>query len=282
MHQEPASATVVVRTIGRESLSRALASILAQDHRPLDAVIVDAKGTAALDLSRLGDVPHVVVGGNALSRPQAANAGLDAARGEYIIFLDDDDWHDPHHVGSLLAALARDRGARVAFSGTRIINPDGKPGGEFGGAFDRPALHRSNYIQLGAGLFARSLAEEGCRFDEELDSFQDWDFWLQLSLRTRFVFTGQASTNWCAGSGSSGAGAGANRDEVACLEFRRRIMQKWASERARLMEHVAYHERRAVRLQRAGRTAEADSTNARVQALRSGDPPPPRAGAGQD
>ena len=35
-------------------------------------------------------------------------------------------------------------------------------------------------------LFARELLDQGCRFDENFDIFEDWDFWLQLSQHTDF------------------------------------------------------------------------------------------------
>jgi hypothetical protein len=45
---------------------------------------------------------------------------------------------------------------------------------------------RDNYIPIHAMVFARSLVEKGCRFDEAFNIYEDWDFWLQMSRETIF------------------------------------------------------------------------------------------------
>jgi GT2 family glycosyltransferase len=42
-------------------------------------------------------------------------------------------------------------------------------------------------------LFDLSLRQEGCKFDEGLDIFEDWDFWLQVSLHTDFFYVPKAT-----------------------------------------------------------------------------------------
>ena len=44
------------------------------------------------------------------------NAGLDAAKGDYIAFIDDDDWAEPDFLEFLLALL-EENGADVAICG---------------------------------------------------------------------------------------------------------------------------------------------------------------------
>ena len=45
---------------------------------------------------------------------------------------------------------------------------------------------RDNYIPIHAMLFERSLLSKGCRFDENFEIYEDWDFWLQLNQHTEF------------------------------------------------------------------------------------------------
>src|SRR5689334_9621809 len=80
---------------GERYLAEALDSILAQTHRPLQAIVADdgsTDGTAAV-AAAYGD--RVLVLRQANAGPAAArNLGLAAARGEYVAFLDADDlWH---------------------------------------------------------------------------------------------------------------------------------------------------------------------------------------------
>src|SRR5688572_6208630 len=129
--KSPPLVSIIVRTMGRPEASRALASIAAQSHRPIETVLVDAASRG-------------------LARAAAANAGLASARGEWIGFLDEDDELEPDHVARLLAA-ALVSGAPVAYSQTRIVDRAGNTVRVFGGGpFNRAALLRSNYIAIHA------------------------------------------------------------------------------------------------------------------------------------
>jgi len=224
--------SVVVRTMGRPTLDRTLARIEAQAHRPLEIVLVHASGSPSEPVTR--HIPLVNVRQGPLDRPRAANAGLDTARGDWIIFLDEDDEIEATHVAELLNAAAASPGARAAYSQTRLVDAAGATQRVFGGPFDRMALFRSNYLAIHAVLFERSLVADGCRFDESFAMFEDWDFWLQVAMRTPLAFTGRPTAIYHAASGESGAGSGANLDRNAVLAQRERLMRKWEGARRAL------------------------------------------------
>jgi len=218
----PPLASVIVRTVGRPTLPRTLDSIAAQTHRPIEVVLVDAAG-AGPKMTRHGNVAVRVVGrGERLDRSHAANAGLEAARGAWISFLDEDDEIAPTHLAQLLATAMIAR-LPVAYSQTKLV----ETGRVFGGPFNRDALFRSNYISIHAVVFHRSLLDTGVRFDEKLGMFEDWDFWLQLARRTDFAFTGQPTALYHATAGTSGSGAGPNLDRDAVIAQRENLMRKW-------------------------------------------------------
>lgn len=80
---------------GARYVSDALYSILAQRHRPIDVIAVDdgSTDTSPHILASFGDAIRVVAQANA-GPASARNAGVRAARGEFIAFLDQDDrWH---------------------------------------------------------------------------------------------------------------------------------------------------------------------------------------------
>ena len=220
----PPLVSIVVRTMGRPSLARALAAVTAQTWRPLEIVLVDA-GARGLALEREADVPVRVVTGGLLDRPRAANAGLANARGAWIGFLDEDDEIEPDHV-ALLMAVATVAGLPVAYSQTRMIGGEGNER-VFGGPFDRAALLRSNYLAIHAVLFSREFVDQGVRFDNTLPMFEDWDFWLQLATQADFAFAGRPTAIYHAAGGASGAGSGPNLDREAVLAHRARLMRKW-------------------------------------------------------
>jgi len=230
--------SILIRTMGRASLARAIAAAAAQTHRPLEMVVVNAAAKPLPPIDTPRDVPIRVVEGGPYDRPRAANAALDHARGAWLVFLDDDDAFAPTHVETLLAAVNGAPGARVAYSATAVVEPDGKARMVIGANFNRLHLFVGNYMQVGAALFSRSLLAEGARFDERLDCYEDWDFIIQLAQRTHFVYTGRPTNLWFAHAGESGAGMGANKRDAATRPFHEIVVSKWAARAASLDEYV--------------------------------------------
>lgn len=180
--------SIICRTLGRPELQQALQSIARQDYPTIEIVLVDAAGKNSLDHSSAGDRPlQIVTTGARLSRSQAANAGLKAAQGKYIQFLDDDDWIAPEHVSQLVNVLENNEELAASYSSTQKTDSTGTSlGYVFQEDFDPILLMRDNYIPIHAVLFESALLETGCRFDEAFDIYEDWDFWLQLSQHTHF------------------------------------------------------------------------------------------------
>ena len=200
--------SVIVRTTGRRTLGEALDSIALQTYPHVEVVVVDVAGAGALQLPETcGRFPIRVCGaGRHLGRGAAANTGLAQARGRFLLFLDDDDWIHPSHLASLADALERSN-ARVAYTGTECIEilADGAQGRRSVSSrpFEAKRMLCDNMFPLNAGMFDRTLLETSCHFDEALELFEDWDFWLQLSLHTDFVHVPQISAvyRWPPGSG---------------------------------------------------------------------------------
>ena len=220
--------SIIVRTVGRASLVRSIEAALAQAWRPLEIIVVHAREGALPRLPPGREVPVRVVGNCMLNRPQAANAGLAAVSGDWIVFVDDDDYILPSHVDSLMACVALHPAVLVAYSATARVDAQGRLDGVIHQPFDRALLMEANYIQMGAALFSRALVVAGCRFDEAFECLQDWDFWLQLAERTDFAFTGRATNHWWTQTGGSGTGGGANGDRRNIQHFRAMLRRKWA------------------------------------------------------
>ena len=231
--------TVIIRSQGRATLAEALASVARQTYPNIDVLVVDATGGhhPPLDDHCGAHLLRMVAAGRRLNRPEAANCGLDHAHGEWLIFLDDDDYFDPPHVASLVEAAAV-HGSRVAYSGTRVQDDRGLVISVLNQPYGRLELFNNNYIQMGAALFHRSLIDLGCRFDESMLLYQDWDFWLQLAAHEAFAHTGTVTTNWRAHIGRSGAGAGPNADPALQMRFGGRMREKWGGVRHRLVAYL--------------------------------------------
>ena len=92
--------SVIMLTYNREQLvSCAIESILGQSYRDYEFIIVDNGSTdesgQIADRYAAQDNRIRVIHRERGNIGAGRNTGLDAARGEYITFIDDDDWAEP-------------------------------------------------------------------------------------------------------------------------------------------------------------------------------------------
>lgn len=183
--------SIIIRSMDRPTLTEALDSVALQTYPNIEVVLVNAKGAGHREAGEwCGRFPlRMVSTGQPLPRSRAANLGLDAAHGEYLIFLDDDDWFDAGHIDSLVREIERRPDVKVAYSGARCVDGGNNPlPTQFGLAHDATQLLAGNYIPIHTALFSRTLLDAGCRVDESLDLYEDWDFWIQASMLSDFLY----------------------------------------------------------------------------------------------
>ncbi|CAG0965586.1 hypothetical protein BURK1_00948 [Burkholderiales bacterium] len=197
--------SVITRTLGRDCLADAAASVAAQTLRPLEWVVVDAAGSGLVP-PPAGDVPvHVVSTGARMLRSPAGNAAFDSARGERFLVLDDDDLILPGHLEHLSAALDAAPGARAAYSDWEEEVAPGERRGGHAPPYSHLLLTRRNLFPPHAVLFDAELTRiDGCRYDVGLDFFDDWDLWLSIARRTRFVHSPRCTAVYRTGLSRSG------------------------------------------------------------------------------
>lgn len=216
--------SVIIRSMGRPQLQDALDSVALQTYPNVEVVVVDALGGGAALADRCGRYPLRQIGkGRRLGRSHAANLGLDASSGDFVIFLDDDDLMFPDHIARLAAAVGRGTGVRAAYAGVRVER-DGVEVDSYDAAFDPAMLMAWNHLPIHAVLFHRSLLADGCRFDESLDVYEDWDFWLQVCRHTPLERVAGVSAVYRAGLGCSGLCDSAAERHLAARE---RLRGKW-------------------------------------------------------
>ncbi|MEO8848460.1 MAG: glycosyltransferase family 2 protein [Casimicrobiaceae bacterium] len=230
--------SVIVRSMARATLPRTLASIAAQDVA-LEVLLVAASGAAhPPPASHVGAHPlRFIASTRRLDRGAAANAGLDAARGEWVTWLDDDDQWLPGHLRGLLAAAATQPSCAVVHSLAQV-QVDGEDNRTFGQPMAPSELYVRNFLHASATLVARSLVGAGCRCDEAMQLHEDWDWFLQCAQHTRFHYVHQRTFVWNAGIGESGAGSGRNFDARKVEEAAAVVRRKWEPLRQRLFAEL--------------------------------------------
>jgi glycosyltransferase involved in cell wall biosynthesis len=190
--------SVIVRTKDRPALlSEALKSIAKQTYANIEIVLVNDGGRDVRDVAMAlaGGIPVTYIAHEtSRGRAAAANAGLKAAKGLYLNFLDDDDVFFPNHLETLVSCLIS-KGEKVAYSNALSVyfrGPPGKPAHRvkeelvFNLEFDPEILLFQNYIPIMTVLFSREVLSEAQGFYESLDLFEDWDFWIRVSSRFAF------------------------------------------------------------------------------------------------
>jgi len=167
--------SVVIPAFNRESyLGEAIESVLAQGRPETELIVVDdgsTDGTASVASSHPGVVclrlPH--------RGPAAArNAGIAAARGELIAFLDSDDLWAPGKLAAQLEVLQQRRDVSLVFCLVEeFVSPELPPASA---TQVRAAARPQAGYTAGALLARRAAFDEAGRFDESLrvGEFVDW------------------------------------------------------------------------------------------------------------
>lgn len=189
-----ARVSVVVPTRNRSVLLReALRSIFALRGPDLELEVIVADNGSTDDTEEVArGEGAIVVQAQGRGAGAARNAGLRAATGEFIAFLDDDDLWTAQHLRPHLA-LMRDRPELDAVVG-QVCNSDmsgtslSAPWPVRAPAGDLFASFFEWYPQIGATVLRARAREKVPWFDESLLGDQDWDFHLRLALYTKVAF----------------------------------------------------------------------------------------------
>ena len=179
--------SVIMLTYNRENfVSRAIESILAQTCRNFEFIIVDNgstdRGGQIADQYAARDSRIKVIHRERGNIGAGRNTGLDAARGEYITFIDDDDWAEPDFLEFLLG-LIQENSADVAICGAADKVFDEKKVMTAEEALIELLWRKKYNMAFPTKLFRRELVER-LRFPEE-GSYDDIALMYKLLARAK-------------------------------------------------------------------------------------------------
>ena len=236
--------SVLLRTKDRPGfLAEALDSLRRQTFSDFETVLVNDGGPippAVLEPAP-GRALRVVVPPAPGGRTRALNSGLAAARGTYVAYLDDDDLYLPEHLETLVRFLDGSDEYKAAYTSVRQIEQvlgddgryrDGRTLTVYGRPFDAARLLYKNDIPLIGLAHRRALAETIGGFDETFDQFEDWDFLIRLSARTRFHHLPAVTAVYRLRSDASNITAAQPWHSGDAQSARRRLFEKHAARRS--------------------------------------------------
>jgi glycosyltransferase involved in cell wall biosynthesis len=120
--------SIVIPTIGRHTLKRAIESVLIQNLHLLDfeVIVVNDSGVPLPEAQWQRSERVQVINTNRRERSIARNTGAAIAKGQYLHFLDDDDWLSPDAYQHLWA-LSQSSNAKWLYGMTQLVDRQNNP-----------------------------------------------------------------------------------------------------------------------------------------------------------
>ena len=176
-------------------IRRAVDSALAQSLREIEVIVINDGSTddTLQVLASYGDAIKVIDQANG-GMSHARNAGIRAARGKYVAFLDADDWWLPEKLAHQVKLL--DKRPELGFCSTaaRVENPQGELLNLWrcrhaNGDMLETIVAENAAIAGGcsAVMVRRELFEQVGLFDESLRGFEDPDLWMRLAAVCQYA-----------------------------------------------------------------------------------------------
>jgi glycosyltransferase involved in cell wall biosynthesis len=190
MYRSPFFSIITTTHLRAPLLARALRSLRAQTFQDFEVIVVaDALDgdTATVCAELLREQDMFIKRCGRCGPAESRNQGMRLARGEWVMFLDDDDTFAPEHLQRTQAHISAHPEAKVLYSDFDVLNEDREKDLHAVLARTRihlgghpiESLHVKNFIPNNALVFHR-LALEGCSVDPHLESQEDWDFLLSV------------------------------------------------------------------------------------------------------
>jgi glycosyltransferase involved in cell wall biosynthesis len=184
--------SVIVPTYNRGyCIAACLRSVLDQSFKNFEIIVVDdaSKDDTRAQVDSVGDpriryVAHEKNKGGAAAR----NSGIRVAGGEFIAFLDSDDYWHPEKLDKQISALQKlGLGYGLSYTWISCVDEEGKEVLRINPDIDGDCFQEmlvSNFIGSFSNIVVRKalLLEVGA-LDETFRSCQDWDLFIRLTRR---------------------------------------------------------------------------------------------------
>ena len=199
--------SVILTTHNRKPkmVKRAIESVLNQTHKNLELIIVDdslsdfiyrndvARMILSMNDKRIKYIQNKENKGSCISR----NIGIRISKGNYIMYLDDDDELLPNKIKYSLDKFGSDENIGLVYSQNYVIDQDSNKRYVrnkmiSGYVFDE--LIKENFVSA-FPLFRRECIEECGMFDPNMESMQDYELWLRIAQKYKLQYVAKPLVN---------------------------------------------------------------------------------------
>jgi glycosyltransferase involved in cell wall biosynthesis len=191
--------SVIIPTYNREKIiTRAIDSVFAQTYRDFEIVVLDdgSQDNTRAVAQAYGPKVHYFYQDNK-GIAGARNAGMHQTAGDYIAFLDSDDYWLPGKLEQQMALFSQHpeygmvgcQCGSVQIDGTyREKNRPGKSGWILYDLFNK------NFIRTSSAVITRACLEKVGGFDETLREGEEYDYWLRIAAEFAIGFINEPLT----------------------------------------------------------------------------------------
>lgn len=233
---DPLVSVVVISYNCAEHVGHAIHSVLNQTWRRLELIVVDDGSTdATADVVRRISDPRMRYVRQDNKGPNAArNEGIRHARGEFIAFLDCDDWWLPAKLEKQIAKAAGHPEIGLVYSLAIRVDASGTEGDRFdsiveGRVLDRLLLGNCIAGSASSAVVARRAIETVGTFDESLHFAEDWEYWIRVASQFAIACVPDFDVYLLNRPGSQGKNATATRRDS--LRFIHAALDRYAPSR---------------------------------------------------
>jgi len=219
-HQNPLVSVVVITYNGAEFVGHAIESVLQQSWQNLELIVVDDGSTDDTPsvIGRFND-PRLKFLRQSNRGPNAArNYGIRESQGDFIAFLDCDDWWVPDKLCRQMARAREAPRAGLVYSLALSVRSSGEAGDSFGTVYNGRIIDRlllGNCIagSASSALVSRKAIEAVGMFDESLQYAEDWEYWIRIASQFEVACVPEYDVYLLSRPGSRGKNALATRDQ---------------------------------------------------------------------
>jgi glycosyltransferase involved in cell wall biosynthesis len=185
---------------GQAYIEQAIDSLLAQSFQDWELVVVDdgSSDSTPQILKKFTDERIRTIRQENAGEATARNVGLENAKGEYVAFLDADDYYFSNALDDLSSFLDQNLEFGVVYSNGQIFDGENRsimtlseirPGFYTGNILEQLVIS-SNLVTVPVCTMTRrrEICDHSVQFDPHLVIGPDWDFWIQLAVHTGFGY----------------------------------------------------------------------------------------------